>query len=114
MKPSERMLHRGEQSAKLGMAMIAFSNLLLIAPVLSPIRFNEQAYIILGGIGTVGFVMFFAGISKYRYKEPWAFWFLLIYSFLLMLHPPVGTALAIFSLCYLIRRRSAFFMKSDT
>lgn len=107
MKNSERMIQRGEQSTKIGMAMIACSNLLLIIPT----HLNEQIYIILGGLGTVGFVMFFAGISKYRYKEPWAFWFLLIYALLLLINPPVGTALGIFTLSYLIRKRSAFFIK---
>ena len=113
MEPDEYSLQRGEQSAKFGMTLIAFSNLALLIPAISTLRYNEQAYIILGGLGTVGFVMFFAGISKYDYKEPWAFWFLLIYTCLLLLNPPVGTALGIFSLYYLIRTQSAFFMKKE-
>ena len=70
MEPDEYSLQRGEQSAKFGMTLIAFSNLALLIPAISTLRYNEQAYIILGGLGTVGFVMFFAGISKYDYKEP--------------------------------------------
>ncbi|MEN8661812.1 MAG: hypothetical protein ACN4GF_09040 [Lentimonas sp.] len=41
MKRSEQIILHGVQSAKLGMAMIAFSNLLLIVPALSSIRFNK-------------------------------------------------------------------------
>ncbi|HAV14263.1 MAG TPA: hypothetical protein DCX06_12335 [Opitutae bacterium] len=103
---------QGERSAKGGMILIIISNLILLSPHILPINMSTNSYLLFGGLSTIGFVMFFAGLSKYSYKKPWAFWFLGIYALLLLRTPPVGTVLGLFSLCYLVKTRAAFFAKN--
>ncbi|MGJ8637932.1 MAG: hypothetical protein ACSHYA_00945 [Opitutaceae bacterium] len=112
MNKRQHMYKRGEQHAKMGMLLITVSKLILISPTITPLQLSRSTYILMGGLGTVGFVMFFAGITKYRYRAQWAFWFLLIYSLLLLMTPPVGTTLGIFSIWYLTTKRKTFFKQN--
>ena len=46
-------------------------------------------------MGTLGLIMIFIAMLRYRFRARWLFWFLLIYGILLCLNPPVGPAIAL-------------------
>ena len=56
----------------------------------------------------VGLVLFVVALTKLRYRAEWFFWFLVIYSVILLGAFPIGTAAAIFFWIYCLTRRQEF------
>lgn len=95
---------------KIGVAMILLGNFSTVVFLKLLSAVNDAVIILLGGIGTLGLVMLFAGLMKGEHKPRWAFWFMLFYAFFLASNPPTGTAIAGFIWVYLIRSRRSFFV----
>jgi hypothetical protein len=55
-----------------------------------------------------GLALFVFALTKHRYRGEWFFWFLMVYSVLILGAFPIGTAAAIFFFVYCITRRGEF------
>jgi hypothetical protein len=55
-----------------------------------------------------GMALLMIALTKLRYREEWFFWFLMVYSVLILGAFPIGTAAAIFFLVYCLTRRQEF------
>ncbi len=104
---------QGKQHAKLGTGLIVASNALPYLLIELELRISRGTFIVIGALGTVGLVMIFAALTKYQYRAPWIFFFLAVYSALLITNPPVGTAVALFILFYLAKNRRSFFVQAN-
>jgi hypothetical protein len=59
-------------------------------------------------LGMVGLIFLLIALFSFRYRAPWFFWFMAIYSILCLPFLPVGTAVGILVLVYMIPRREEF------
>jgi len=100
--------HHGEQSAKLGTALITLSSLFLLTVVLLRIHVSQGLLITAAGISTIGLEMVMVALVRDRYRARWVFWFMLLYSMLLFINPPVGTVVAVTIMFFLLKNRRAF------
>lgn len=60
--------------------------------------------------GLAGAILLAISLMRFRYRAVWLFWFLVIYSALLLFSFPVGTAVGIFFLVYCFTRRGEFLL----
>lgn len=56
----------------------------------------------------IGIVLLLVALFSHRYRAPWFFWFMAIYSVLMLLAFPIGTVFGIVVLVYIILRRKEF------
>lgn len=99
----------GRNSAKLGSILIAVSTLVLLLIIWLKLSVQEGAIIALAGASTIGLVMMMVALVRDRYRAPWAFWFMLAYSLILLSNPPVGSIIGLTVAVFLLRNRKAFF-----
>ncbi|MDQ8207965.1 hypothetical protein QEH52_10620 [Coraliomargarita sp. SDUM461003] len=65
---------------------------------------------LLGLLGNmIGYICLLFALFVSRYRAPWFFWFMTIYSALILLLAPVGTVLGIVVLVYIIPRKEEFY-----
>lgn len=64
-------------------------------------------------IGLIGLILILIAHFALKYKAPWLFWFLTVYSIFMMLNFPIGTVLGVCLLIYLITRRNEFKIKTE-
>lgn len=55
-----------------------------------------------------GMVMVLIALFAYRYRAPWFFWFLTLFSILVILLFPIGTVVGIVVLVYIMPRKKEF------
>ena len=58
--------------------------------------------------GLIGFVLLLVALFSSKYRAPWFFWFMAIYSGLCLLAFPVGTVIGIVVLVHIIPRKEEF------
>jgi hypothetical protein len=63
-------------------------------------------------VSVVGLVLVVLALTRFRYRSEWLFWFLTVYSALLLLVIPIGTVVGVFFLVYCLTRRYEFLDKS--
>ena len=63
--------------------------------------------------GIIGLILLLIALFGQKYRAPWFFWFLTIYSILWMFNFPVGTVLGICLLVFLITRKEEFKNKTE-
>jgi len=56
----------------------------------------------------IGLVSLLVALFSHRYRAPWFFWFLMIYSAFSLLAFPIGTVLGIIILVHIIPRKEEF------
>lgn len=59
-------------------------------------------------VGIVGLILMLVALFGSKYRAPWFFWFLMVWSVLWMLNIPVGTILGVGLLIYLITHKAEF------
>lgn len=59
-------------------------------------------------IGLIGLVMLGIALFGHRYRAPWFFTFLIVYSIIWMLNFPIGTILGVLLLIYVLKRKDEF------
>lgn len=59
--------------------------------------------------GLIGWILMLMALFGYGYRELWFFWFLIFYSFFLMLMVPIGALLGAFLFIYLVVKNKEFF-----
>ena len=70
------------------------------------IALNTTAIGIIAGL--VGMVFLLVSLFSSKYRAPWFFWFMAIYSVLSLLAFPVGTVIGIIVLVHIIPRKEEF------
>ena len=70
------------------------------------IALNTTAIGIIAGL--VGLVFLLVALFSSKYRAPWFFWFMAIYSVLSLLAFPVGTVIGIIVLVHIIPRKEEF------
>ncbi|WP_309396023.1 hypothetical protein [Cerasicoccus maritimus] len=99
----------GKRTAKNGVILLAVSNLAIILIIFLGINIPAGLFTMLGGLATVGLIMVFVAMTKHHYRAKWLFWFLIGYSVLLFISPPVGPAIAIAIWVFLAIKGKSFF-----
>lgn len=70
------------------------------------IALNTTAIGIIAGL--IGIVLLLVALFSHRYRAPWFFWFMAIYSVLMLLAFPIGTVFGIVVLVHIIPRKEEF------
>ncbi|WP_269542975.1 hypothetical protein [Cerasicoccus fimbriatus] len=102
----------GKNTAKNGVILLVVSNIALFLIVLLGIQIPQGAFALLGGLSTIGLIMVFVAITKHHYRAKWLFWFLIAYSLLLLISPPIGTAIALVVFIFLAVKGKSFFART--
>ena len=66
------------------------------------------------GVAIAGLVLIGIALLLFRYRAKWVFWFLLIYSIVIIPVVPIGTVLAAFFITYCLMFRNEFLATSGT
>ena len=61
----------------------------------------------------IGTVLLLVTLFSSKYRAPWFFWFMVIYSVLSLLAFPIGTVIGIIVLVYIIPRKEEFWCDQD-
>ncbi len=64
-------------------------------------------------IGLIGLILMLIAIFRFKYRAPWLFWFLMVWSILMLFNFPIGTVLGIGLLVYLITHKDEFEAKTE-
>jgi flagellar motor component MotA len=64
-------------------------------------------------VGLVGLILMLIALFKFKYKEKWFFWFLIVISILMLPRVPAGTIIGMGLLIYLITHRNEFKTETD-
>lgn len=65
-------------------------------------------------VGLIGVVMLGIALFGHRYRAPWFFTFLIVYSIIWMLNFPIGTILGVLLLIYVLKRKDEFHSPATT
>ena len=98
----------GRRQGRMGVFLVIASNLLALIMGLTGGSVSQGLLAVVGGAGTVGLIMVYVGMFRYDYKPRWLFWFMSVYSLILAISFPVGTAIGVSTLIYLVAKRKEF------